>query len=176
VGARQNWQSVKVASTHVQLRFRLWGVDVDPGKLTTATGVAPSRSFCVGELHGRAAKAVAGWEWESEWGPDYEPLFDQMLRVLGPHVATLAEPVNDGATASLSVVGEVRGSVVATPDEAERRNFYVPEDRPFEAFFDGDRVALFLRPDVVRFLAAIHASLDTHIDVELELAPDEAGG
>jgi hypothetical protein len=165
-----------VPSTHVQLRFALWGVDVDPEKLTAATGVAPSRSFHVGERRGRAANAVAGWEWESQWGPDDEPLLDEMLRVLGPHAAALAEPVNKGATASLSVVGEVYGSVVATPDEAERRNIYVPEDTPFEAFFHCDRVGLFLRPGVVQFLAAVHASLGTHVDVELEGAPGKAAG
>jgi hypothetical protein len=49
-------------------------------------------------------------------GSDDGPLFDEMLRILGPHATALAGPVKEGATASLCVVGEVRGSVVATPD------------------------------------------------------------
>jgi hypothetical protein len=159
-------------STHVRLRFWLWGADLDPEKLTTATGVIPSRSFHVGERRGRAANPVAGWEWESQWGPDDEPLFDDILRVLGPHAATLRAEVDKGAEAHLSISGEVYGSVVATPVEAERRSLYVPEDRPFEEFLYCDRVALFLRPEVVEFLAAIHASLGTHIDAELD--PDSA--
>jgi hypothetical protein len=65
------------------------------------------------------------------------------------------------------VAGEVSGIVVATAEEAERRRFASDEGTPFKPFFDGDRVELFFRADVVRFLAAIDATIATHIDVVL---------
>ena len=106
-------------------------------------------------------------------GSDDEPLFDEILHALGPHTAALRAQVNQGAEAALSVSGEVYGSVIATPVEAERRNYYVPEGQPLEAFFASDRVGLFLKPEVVEFLAAVRASFGTHIDVELDPAPGE---
>jgi hypothetical protein len=112
-------------------------------------------------------------EWESGCGSDDEPLFDEILHVLGPHAAALRAQVDKGAEAALSVSGEVYGSVITTPVEAERRNYYVPEGQPFEAFFACDRVGLFLKPEVVEFLAAVRASFGTHIDVELDPAPGE---
>jgi len=87
-----------------------------------------------------------------------EPLLDGMLRVFALHAAD--------ATTSLSAVAEVGGIVVASAKEAEERRIEWG-DGEFEPFFQGDRVGLYLAPEVVAFLAVTEASIDTHIDFEL---------
>jgi hypothetical protein len=155
-------------STHVQLRFSLWGPEISPELLSATTGVTPSRTFHVGELKGAAVKDRAGWEWNSAWSSDDEQLFDEMLRALAPHTALLRAAVDSGAEAHVALVGEVRGVVVDTKEEALRRNFYVAEDRPFEPFFDCDRPGPFLSEEAIGFLSAIGASFGTHVDVGLD--------
>jgi hypothetical protein len=135
--------------------------------LTERTGVIPTRSFQVGEMRGPAANKVAGWEWFSQWGADAEPLFQDLLRVLGPHEAAWRSCVDGGGDAGLSVVGEVGGIVVSSAEEAEERRISWG-DGEFKPFFDGDRVGLYLTPEVVAFLAAVGARIATHIDVHLQ--------
>jgi len=89
-----------------------------------------------------------------------------MLNLLGPHTTLLRRCVDDGADATLSVVGTLGGILVATAEQAEQRRIDWGEGE-FESFLDGDRVELFLTPDVVAFLAAIGAGFNTHIDYEL---------
>jgi hypothetical protein len=157
---------VRVPTSRLQLHFRLWGAQLDPESVTSATGVEPSRSFHVGERRGKAANPVAGWEWNSAWGDDEKPLLAEMLQVLGPHSALLRRCVDEGADAWVAIVGTVSGTVIDTPELAEAGSLSTGD--PFEPFFDGDRVALMLDREVVAFLASIGASVTTHIDAVLE--------
>jgi hypothetical protein len=156
--------------TTVEIVFRLWGRDLVPGDITARTGVHPSRTFLVGERSGRAAAEVAAWEWRSGlWTEqDIEALLTQMIEVLGPHRILFRHEVDQGTVATLTVVGAVRGDVLQTAEEADRHGWAVPEDRPFEPFFAGDRVAISLGLDVIEFLASVRCTFDTHIDVELD--------
>jgi Domain of unknown function (DUF4279) len=146
----------------------VWGRNLDPEALTLQLEVEPSRSFLVGERAGRAAHEVAGWEWESEWsGWDIEPSVRRLIGLLGPHRAILKSCVDDGATARLVVAGEIDMDVVPTLAEADSRG-YGFEAGEFAPFLDGDRVGLYFDSDALQFLADIGATLDTHIDIDLD--------
>jgi len=99
---------------------------------------------------------------------DIEPLMARMIEILGPHRAVFRREVDRGADATLTVVGEVCGSVLATAEEADRRGYAVFEGRPFEPFFAGDRIGISLDLDVVEFLSSVGCSFETHIDVALD--------
>ena len=138
---------------------------LDPDALTATCGVQPARSFHVGEAWGRSA-ALAGWEWTTpDAGDDAAPM-DLLLQVLGPHAAHFRLWADRGCQVSLTVVGEVRGDLIYTAEEADRRGF--DASKPFEPFLDVDRVGLSLEREAVQFLAAAGASYYTHIDVEYE--------
>jgi hypothetical protein len=156
--------------TRLELVFRLWGRDVVPDNITARTGVQPSRTFLVGERPARAASKVAAWEWRSGlWtDQDIEPLLTQMLEVLGPHRTIFRHEVDQGADATMTVVGAVLGDVLSTAEEADRHGWYVPEGRQFEPFFAGDRVGFFLDLVMVEFLSSVRCTFETHIDVELD--------
>ena len=66
----------------------------------------------------------------------------------------------------LSISGTTEVGVVDSPEEADRRQYEVPD--PFSPFTDSDRVELFFDPATLRFLSAISATLRTYIDIELE--------
>lgn len=157
-----------VPSTRLHLVFRLRGPKVNPEWLSERTGIEPHRSFHVGESRAEASKSVAGWEWRSEDGPDDEPIVEDLLAALGSHVDILRRCRDEGADISLTVVGEVRGDVVDSVDEAERRRWSVDEREPFRPTFDVDRVGLQLSEAAILFLAAVGASYYSHIDVEYE--------
>jgi hypothetical protein len=156
--------------TDLRLCFRVWGTAVSPEALTEATGVTPSRSFHIGEARGAYAKTVAGWEWSRDgWTDiDTDPLFAEALTTLGPHEAAFAASSAADADIGLSLSGYVYGEIIATAEEADRRGFYVDETKVFEPFFEADRVALSLDPQVLGFLSRIGATFITHIDALLD--------
>jgi hypothetical protein len=71
---------------HLELRFR--GETVDPAEITRLTGVEPSRSFTVGEAHGRS-EDVKGWDWTSASADQTEGPLQEMLRLFGPLASAL---------------------------------------------------------------------------------------
>jgi Domain of unknown function (DUF4279) len=148
---------------HLVLRFR--GASLDPAELTQRTGIEPSRSFSVGEGRGDSVQ-VGGWEWTSAPSDRTETLLDEMMRLFGANARVLRTCIGEDARVSLSVVGEVGGIVVTSAAQAQQRRIDWGSG-PFKPFVDGDRVALSLVPEVVAFLAALGASIDTHIDLEL---------
>ena len=114
----------EVAKTCLQLRFRVWGHNLDPDALTQRLGIEPSRKFHIGERPGRAAHEVAGWEWRSEWtGWDIESSMGRLVALLGPHRNVLRSCVEEGATIRLMVAGEFDMDVVTDLEEAERRGY-----------------------------------------------------
>jgi hypothetical protein len=142
---------------------------LDPESLTASLGITPTRSFHVGERHGKAAHDVAGWEWFSDWaGWDTDPLVDQFVQLFNPHAAVLQSCVENGATVRLAVVGDLGADLVDNQEEAEGRGFGYEENETFVPFLDCDRVGLGFDVNTIRFLASISASLDTHIDIDLD--------
>jgi hypothetical protein len=158
--------------TSLVLKFSVRGPVVSPERITESTGIAPSRSFQVGEGRGRSATSAL-WQWESDsWTDiDTDPLFASALGVLGPHESVFAACAAEGAEVSLTAVGYIYGEVIATFEEAERRRFEVGGADRFKPFFSGDRVGISLDPPLMGFLSRIGASFQTHIDAELD---DEA--
>jgi hypothetical protein len=92
----------------------------------------------------------------------------EMVRLFGPNASALRSLLDADAHAWLSVVGEVAGLVVSSAEQAEERRIDWGDREPFKPFFDGDRVGLYFTAEVVAFLAAIGASIATHIDFELD--------
>jgi hypothetical protein len=156
-----------MASTELQLILRVRGAALQPSVLTRQTGIVPTRSFEVGEARGRSAE-TAGWDLESPTGADDEPLLADLVARLQPHRDVLRAWRQQGCTITLTVVGEVRGDLVQEPEEADRRGYLVENDRPFEPFFDVDRVGVGLNESAVAFLAEVGAAYYTHIDCEYE--------
>jgi hypothetical protein len=115
------------------------------------------------------AAARAGWDWDSEWGQDVQPLLEEMLSALGDGSSLRSFTAGDPeATLRVSVVGEHVLDLVSTAGEAAERHLYDPEqDEPFEPFLDGDRVGLVFSPAALAFLSTSGAILDTHISFEL---------
>ena len=72
----------------------------------------------------------------------------------------------------VSISGGTEVGVVDSPEEADRRNYEVPE--PFTPFSDAERVALFFDTTALRFLSSISASLQIYIDIRLEGEDAEA--
>ena len=160
--------------TRIELKFRVWGAELDPGALTGATGIDPSRNFRIGEARGAFAGKVAGWEWHSgSWTDvDTTELFDRALRTLGPHEAIFARCTETGSTTiRLTAVGYVYGEVIATPEENDQKGFAPFEFGPFKPYFAADRIVIALAPEIMGFLSRIRASFDTHIDAELDDRP-----
>jgi hypothetical protein len=156
-----------MSKTCLQLRFLVWGSNLNPEALTLQLGVEPSRSFLAGESQGHAAHEVAGWEWESEWTDwDIGPSIRRLVELLGLNRAVLRSCVNDGASIQLMVAGEFDMDVIADLEEAERRGYAFDEGR-FAPFLDGDRVEMHLDPGALQFLADIKATLGTHIEIDL---------
>jgi len=75
--------------------------------------------------------------------------------------------VDEGATITLRVVGEINMDVVSSVEEADRRG-YATDEGEFSPFLDGDRVGLYFDSGGLQFLADIGATLDTHIDIDLD--------
>ena len=160
-----------MATTSLQLRFRVWGRDLDPDAMSAATGVVPTRSFRIGEKpsHMKAAHGVAGWEWWSEWGDfDLAPLLSRMMAVLRPSEAVFRGAVTAGAEISLSVVGYILGDAVQTEAEAGRVHAYGGEGRAFRPFLVTDSPCMDFDLPVLTFLTAISASLLFHLDADLD--------
>lgn len=168
VVARGHLTFVTVPSTRIRLTLRVWGPNLNPARLTESTGVEPHRTFQVGELRGAAANPVAGWEWRSSEGDDDAPLIARMIEDLGGRADALRACHDDGAKVWLTTSGSVRGDLVETAVEAERRRWHVDKEEAFRPFLDVDRVGLSLSIEAVRFLGAIGASFHTHIDAEFE--------
>ena len=84
---------------------------------------SPLRSQAVGRLAGEREDVQRG---VVAVGSDVEPLLDEMLHLLGPQVPTWRAYVNDGASASLSVVGEVPCHVA---DAHEHEIYWCDPDR-----------------------------------------------
>jgi len=156
-----------MSSTELRVVFRVRGVNFDPDWITQRTGVAPSRAYHVGEARGRSAE-LAGWEWQSATGPDDEPLIATLVAELGPHADVFRACRDAGADVRVTVVGEVRGDVIQTVEQAEARRFMVWPDEEFQPIFDVDRVGVSLSEEAIRFLAAVGASYATHIDCEYQ--------
>jgi hypothetical protein len=156
-----------VSSTTLHLAFGVRGPNVDPAALTRLMGIEPSSSYAVGESRHPRSRGTGSWRWYSTTASDTDELFDEMLRLFRPHVDVLRSYVECGASASLVVVGDVGGIVVSSAEEAEARRIDWGEGE-FEPFFDGDRVGIYVAPEVIAFLAAVGASFDTHIDFELQ--------
>lgn len=154
--------------TNLRLALGLRGPNLDPNELTRLIGVEPTRSFGVGEARQPAARGVGVWTWQSEPASEIDPIQGELLRLFRPHVAVLKSCVEAGATAGLSIVGQVGGIVVASPEQAEERRIAWDDRREFRPFFDGDRVEFYLAPEVIAFVAAIGGSIDTYIDFELQ--------
>lgn len=129
--------------------------------------MTPSRTFRIGDQSGPADRDAARWDWFSEWGADDEVLLAHFLEVFSPHIAVLQDLVAADVEAGLAIVGTVAGVVVSTREQADRLRVAAGENDPLRPIFHGDRVALILGPDVVRFLGAIGTTITTHIDVEL---------
>jgi uncharacterized protein YejL (UPF0352 family) len=99
------------------------------------TAVQPTKSFGVGERSGPAVHEVAGWEWWSDWGDsDVEPLMAEMLRVLQPHEASFEAAASNGASVSLTVVGEVSADLITTEAEASAIGWDNGEGDAFRPF------------------------------------------
>jgi hypothetical protein len=166
-GAR--WCFTGDTKTRLQLRLRVWGSSLDPAALTQAIGVQPARSFQVGEGKGAAARNTAGWEWFSRWGDaDAEPLVDEMLNALGPGEEALRAAADAGASVKLTVVGDVRGDLVQTQGDAEAIGWHGGEDENFRPFIAADRPVIYLDLPALRFLTAVLATVDTHVDFDLD--------
>ena len=151
-----------VPSTVIDLVFRVWGARLSPEEVTLATGITPARSFRVGEMRGAAAKRVAGWEWRSAKGDDDEALMQTLLRDLGPHTALFRRCHEEGAMLSLTVVGVIRGDLVESWEEAERRKIDAENGDRFRRFLDADRVGVSLSDAAIQFLAAVGELRDAH--------------
>ena len=148
----------------MRLRCSIFGTNVDPDSLTTQFGVAPSRTFLVGESRRSYARDKAGWDWESaEAGPDIEAILATFLNIFSPYEAVFHRCVEEGATVILSISGTTEVAVVDSPKEAGGRPYEASE--PFSALLDSDRVELFFDIEFLRFLTSISASLQTHIDI-----------
>jgi hypothetical protein len=155
--------------TCLQLRFRVWGPNLNPEKLTSDLNINPSRTFQVGELAGRAAHNVAGWEWCSAWaGWDTDPIVEGFVDLFSPHAAILRSCADDGARVFLAVVGDLGADLVDTLEEADKRGYGFEENEQFAAFLDCDRVGVAFDAKALQFLAAISSSLSTHIDIDLD--------
>jgi hypothetical protein len=150
------------------MRLGLRGPSLDPNELTRLVGVEPTWSFGVGEARQPGARGVAVWSWQSATSSDIKQLEAELLRLFSPHVAVLQSSVEAGASAGLSIVGEVGGIVVTSPGQAEERRIGSDGGREFKPFFDGDRVEFFLSPEVIAFVASVGGSIDTYIDFELQ--------
>lgn len=161
------WHSEAVASSNLHLALGVRGANIVPAELTRLIGIEPGSSYAVGESQQLRSRDTGSWRWYSKTAPDTDELFDEMLRLFGAHVDVLRSCVESGASASLVVVGEVGGIVVSSAAEAEARRIDWGEGE-FEPFFDGDRVGIYVAPEVIAFLAAVGASFDTHIDFELQ--------
>jgi len=158
--------------THLQLRFRLRGRDLDPERVTNSTGLQPTCAFARGERRG-GSRESAGWQWWSTWWDkqDTDPLMDQLLQVLGPYRSVFRHEVDLGAEATLSVVGEVYGVVIGSAEEAERRRYaWGDGSEPFEPFFASDRVAVGLDRDVLEFTLPNRSTVDTATRCPLVMA------
>jgi hypothetical protein len=132
-------------------------------------GVQPTRAFEVGEARGAAARNTAGWEWFSRWGDaDAEPLVGEMLSALGPGERALRAAADGGASVKLTVVGEVRGDLVQTEEEAEVIGWHGGENGDFRPFIAADRPVIYLDAPALRFLSAVLATVDTHVDFDLD--------
>lgn len=156
-----------MASTELHVVFRVRGTHYDPDRITALTGVWPTRAFRVGDATGRSAR-TAGWEWQTETASDDVPLIASVVAELGPHAHVFRAARDDGATVSLTVVGEVRGDLVPTAAEAERRQILAEENEEFVPILDVDRVGVSLNGEAIQFLAAAGARYSTHIDCEYE--------
>ena len=154
--------------TSLHLKLRLRGPNLEPNDLTRRMGVEPTRSFAVGEARSPGARGVAVWTWQSETASEIDHLETEVLRLFSPHVAVLRSCVDAGASAGLSIVGEVAGIVVTSAEQAEERRLSWDDRRDFKPFFDGDRVEFYLAPEVIAFVAAIGGSIDTYIEFELQ--------
>ena len=155
--------------TRLQLRFRLWGTNVDPNEVTTATAVAPTRAFEVGEAKGKASQHVAGWEWHSAWGDsDAEPLLAEFVRLLGPHALVFRRAVDAGADATLSIVGEVLGDFVSAEEDADAKGWLAGEGAEFRRFIAAHRPVVDLNRAVLSALVEMDAEVTTHIDFDLD--------
>jgi hypothetical protein len=165
LGALHARETASVASTEIELVFRVRGAGLRPAALTEQTGVVPSRAFEVGEAAGASA-LVAGWEWGLGTADTDEPLLTSLLAASGPHRAVLRQWHDAGCAITLTVVGTVAGDLVTSAVEADRRG-HVWSDEPY---LDVDRVGVSLTAEAVVFLADIGASYSTHIDCEYDHA------
>jgi len=93
-----------------------------PDDVTARTGIAPTRSFGLGEARRAAARKVAGSEWHSPWADrDADPVIEEFVRLFRPHARVFRAAVDAGADATLSVVGEVLGDFVSSAEEADAK-------------------------------------------------------
>jgi hypothetical protein len=156
--------------SELQLRFDLRGPNLSPDAVTTTTGVEPSRTRLQGEHRGRMARANASWSWSSDWTHDFDtnPLFEKLCAVLGPTAREIRVFVDDGASATLTVVGQIYGIVISTSEEADLRGYYTEPDDAYLPFFAGDRVGISLSRATIEFLAVSGATFATHVDADLD--------
>ena len=152
--------------TSLRLKLSIWGTNLDLDSLAGQLPV-PSWTSRVGDGRGEYAKNKAGWGWTSqESNADIREILANFLELFSPHQGLLQQSVESGAEVTLSVSGVIEVGIVDSPEEADRRQYEMPE--PFVPFSDADRLALFFDAATLRFLSSISASLQTYIDIELE--------
>jgi hypothetical protein len=80
----------------------------------------------------------------------------------------LRAAADGGASIKLTVVGDVRGDLVQTQGEADAIGWHGGDDKDFRPFIAADRPVIYLDVPALRFLAAVMATIDTHIDFDLD--------
>jgi hypothetical protein len=147
------------------LGLSVMGREVDPNSITTTIGVTPSRVFEIGDSKGAFAEDKAGWAWTSGLTSEtLEAPLAEFAQIFGPHAQSFRTMAEVGASVLLTVHGEVFTDVIATRDEAVRRQWHVSvADDEFESFLDHQRVELYIDSDSNQLLGKMGASVDTYI-------------
>ena len=88
----------------------------------------PSWTSRVGDGRGEYAKDKAGWGWTSqESNADIREILANFLELFSPHQGLLQQSVESGAEVTLSVSGVIEVGIVDIPEEADRRQYEMPE-------------------------------------------------
>jgi hypothetical protein len=88
--------------------------------------------------------------------------------VLQPHEANFEAAASNGASVSLTVVGEVSADLITTEAEASAIGWDNGEGDAFRPFLVTERPVIFLDRAERAFLVATRCTVETHLDFDLE--------
>ncbi len=131
-----------------------------------------------------AIHKLAGWEWRSQnWEENDEPLWETLLKTLSPAVKAINEALlsDPDARTSVDIYGQVTQDIITTVQGLKEHEYIVAQgsdEDPYEdednvminnlPMLEGDRVGIYMRPEVIKFLASINATFDSDIAVLIE--------